>query len=62
VCAAVGCTIAPEPPEAPHAVVQLSERYDRPTADLDQLAADQLWAPQPDGIVSSGLGALLWNL
>jgi hypothetical protein len=23
--------------------VQLSERYDRPTADLDQLAADQLW-------------------
>ena len=26
------------------------------------LAADQLWAPQPDGIVSSGLGALLWNL
>ncbi|TKW21875.1 hypothetical protein SEVIR_4G149400v4 [Setaria viridis] len=27
------------------------------------LAADQqLWAPQPDGIVSSGFGALLWNL
>ncbi|XP_025813011.1 ethylene-responsive transcription factor ERF038-like [Panicum hallii] len=26
------------------------------------LAADQLWAPQPDGIVPSGFGALLWNL
>ncbi|RLN13060.1 hypothetical protein C2845_PM09G15870 [Panicum miliaceum] len=25
-------------------------------------AADQLWAPQPDGIMSSGFGALLWNL
>lgn len=42
-CAAVGCTVAPEPPEAPHAVVQLSERYESPTASLDQLAAQQLW-------------------
>ncbi|CAL5038965.1 unnamed protein product [Urochloa decumbens] len=30
---------------------------------VPELAVDQqLWAPQPDGIVSSGFGALLWNL
>jgi EREBP-like factor len=32
---------------------------------VPELAADhhqQLWAPQPDGIVSSGFCALLWNL
>ncbi|KAF8652017.1 hypothetical protein HU200_062959 [Digitaria exilis] len=30
--------------------------------DDDVLAAEQLWTLQPDGIVSSGFGAILWNL
>jgi len=42
-CMAVGCTIAPEPPEAPRAVLQLSESYDQPTASLDQSTAEQLF-------------------
>jgi hypothetical protein len=37
------CTIAPEPPPTPSAVVQLSERYDRPTASLDQFVVEQLF-------------------
>ena len=38
-----GCTIAPEPPPPPRAVVQLSERYDQPTADVDQRIAEQIF-------------------
>ncbi|HTU63672.1 MAG TPA: hypothetical protein VMF89_34650, partial [Polyangiales bacterium] len=37
------CTIAPEPPATPRAVLQLSEHYDQPTARLDQSTADQLF-------------------
>jgi len=37
------CTIAPEPPQTPRAVQQLSEHYDQPTASLDQSTADQLF-------------------
>jgi len=38
-----GCTVAPEPPQTPHDVLQLSESYDRPTASLDQTTAEQLF-------------------
>jgi hypothetical protein len=37
------CTIAPEPPQAPRAVLRLSEHYDQPTASLDQSTADHLF-------------------
>lgn len=37
------CTVAPEPPPTPDAVVQLSESYDRPTASLDQSTAHKLF-------------------
>lgn len=37
------CTVAPEPPQAPRAVLQLSKRYDAPTASLDQRVAQQLF-------------------
>lgn len=37
------CTAAPEPPEAPSAVLQLSESYDQPTASLDQPTAERLF-------------------
>lgn len=43
------CTIAPEPPEAPHAVLQLSESYDQPTARLDQTSAEQLFGESIPG-------------
>lgn len=38
-----GCTVAPEPPQAPAAVLQLSARYNQPTASLDQSTAEQLF-------------------
>lgn len=37
--AAVGCAAAPEPPQPPKAVVQLSERYERLTASIGQATA-----------------------
>ena len=41
--AVTGCTVAPEPPQAPAAVLQLSARYAQPTASLDQTTAEQLF-------------------
>lgn len=41
--ALAACTVAPEPPPTPQAVVQLSECYDRPTASLDQPTARRLF-------------------
>lgn len=43
IVAVAGCTIAPEPPKAPTAVLQLSARYDQPTASLDQSTAELLF-------------------
>jgi hypothetical protein len=40
--AATGCSAAPEPPPTPQAVVQLSERYERPTGTLDESTARKL--------------------
>jgi hypothetical protein len=37
------CTVAPEPPQTPHAVLELSESYEQPTASLDQSTAEQLF-------------------
>lgn len=40
---AAACTLAPEPPETPSDVLQLSASYDQPTASLDQLTAERLF-------------------
>lgn len=43
VSAGAACTAAPEPPQTPSAVLQLSESYEEPTARLDQLTAEHLF-------------------